>query len=48
MDGSDKESKLKIITLKDLYLDPNGYQVKLGQNELELTVKEFNLLYLRE
>ena len=46
MDGSDKESKLKIITLKDLYLDPNGYQVKLGQNELELTVKEFNLLYI--
>ena len=46
MDGSDKRLKPKIIILNDLYIDPNGYQVKLGQNEIELTTKEFNLLYL--
>ena len=30
----------------DLYVDPTGYQVKLGQREIDLTLKEFNLLYL--
>ena len=30
----------------DLYIDPIGYQVKLGQREIDLTLKEFNLLYL--
>ena len=29
-----------------LYIDPVGYQVKRGQNEIELTLKEFSLLYL--
>ena len=30
----------------DLFIDPIGYQVKVGQNELNLTLKEFNLLFL--
>jgi len=30
----------------DLYVDPAGYQVKLGQREIDLSLKEFNLLYL--
>ena len=32
--------------LNDLYIDPIGYQVKLGQKEIDLTLKEFDLLYL--
>ena len=45
-DGSDTRSKLKELLLNDLYIDPIGYQVKLGQKEIDLTVKEFDLLYL--
>jgi len=39
-------SKQQAFLLKDLYIDPIGYQVKLEQKEIELTLKEFNLLYL--
>ena len=39
-------SKQQAFLLKDLYIDPIGYQVKLGQKEIDLTLKEFNLLYL--
>ena len=34
------------ILVNDLYIDPIGYQVKLGQREIELTVKEFEVLCL--
>jgi DNA-binding response OmpR family regulator len=34
------------LVLNNLYLDPIGFQVKMGQKEIDLTVKEFNLLYL--
>lgn len=46
MDGSDTRSKQEELLLNDLYIDPVGYQVKLGQTEIDLTVKEFDLLYL--
>jgi len=39
-------TKQQAFLLKDLYIDPIGYQVKLGQKEIDLTLKEFNLLYL--
>jgi DNA-binding response OmpR family regulator len=45
MDGSDTNVKPQPILLNDLYIDPIGYQVKLGKREVELTLKEFNLLY---
>ena len=45
MDGSDTRVKPQPILLNDLYIDPIGYQVKLGKKEVELTLKEFNLLY---
>ena len=32
--------------MNDFYIDPVGYQVKLGKTEINLTVKEFDLLYL--
>jgi DNA-binding response OmpR family regulator len=46
MDGSDKTAKQEAFLLNDLYIDPIGYQVKLGQTEIDLTLKEFDLLYL--
>jgi len=46
MDGSDTRVKPQALLLNDLYIDPIGYQVKLGQKEIELTLKEFNLLFL--
>ena len=46
MNGSDTRLKQEVFLLNDLYVDPVGYQVKLGQVELDLTVKEFDLLYL--
>src|SRR5208283_762825 len=46
MDGNEMVSKQQAFLLKDLYIDPIGYQVKLGQKEIDLTLKEFNLLYL--
>ena len=30
--------------MDDLYVDSAGHQVKIGQNEIELTLKEFDLL----
>lgn len=46
MDGTDIRSKSEELLLNDLYIDPVGYQVKLGKTEIDLTVKEFDLLYL--
>ena len=46
IDGSDTRSKQEELLLNDLYIDPVGYQVKMGQTEIDLTVKEFDLLYL--
>jgi DNA-binding response OmpR family regulator len=46
MNGADIRSKREELFLNDLYIDPVGYQVKVGQREIDLTVKEFNLLYL--
>lgn len=46
MDGSDNRAKQETFLLNDLYVDPIGYQVKLGQTEIDLTLKEFDLLYL--
>jgi len=46
MDGTDIRSKPEELLLNDLYIDPIGYQVEMGQTEIDLTVKEFELLYL--
>ena len=46
IDGSDTRSKQGELLLNDLYIDPVGYQFKMGQTEIDLTVKEFDLLYL--
>ncbi len=46
MTGSDTQLKQKALLMKDFYIDPIGYQVKLGQTEIDLTAKEFDLLYL--
>ena len=46
MDRSVIQSPQQAFLLNDLYIDPIGYQVKLGQREIDLTLKEFNLLYL--
>jgi DNA-binding response OmpR family regulator len=46
MEGSKTIVKSQALQINDLYIDPVGYQVKLGQREIELTLKEFNLLYL--
>ena len=46
MNGVEVLAKQQPILVNDLYIDPVGYQVKLGQREIELTVKEFELLYL--
>ena len=45
MEGSFTQLKQKAFLLNDLYIDPIGYQVKLGQREIDLTLKEFDLLY---
>ena len=34
------------LLLNDFYIDPVGYEVKKGKTEINLTVKEFELLYL--
>jgi DNA-binding response OmpR family regulator len=39
-------SKQEPLLLNDFYIDPIGYQVKMGKTEIDLTVKEFELLYL--
>ena len=46
MNGPDTLLKQEAVLLNDLYIDPIGYQVKLGKTELDLTLKEFELLYL--
>jgi DNA-binding response OmpR family regulator len=46
MNGPDTLLKQEAVLLNDLYIDPIGYQVKLGKTELNLTLKEFELLYL--
>jgi Response regulators consisting of a CheY-like receiver domain and a winged-helix DNA-binding domain len=46
MNGPDILLKQEAVLLNDLYIDPIGYQVKLGKTELDLTLKEFELLYL--
>ena len=46
MNGVEVLSKQQPILVNDLYIDPVGYQVKLGQREIELTMKEFELLSL--
>ena len=46
MDGSATLVKKQALLSNDLYIDPIGYQVKLDQKEIELTLNEFNLLYL--
>lgn len=46
MSISDTLLKQETLLLNDFYIDPIGYQVKLGQMEIDLTAKEFELLYL--
>jgi two-component system OmpR family response regulator len=46
MYASETLQKQEPLLLNDFYIDPVGYQVKLGKMEIELTVKEFELLYL--
>jgi DNA-binding response OmpR family regulator len=46
MNGVEALAEQQPILVNDLYIDPVGYQVKLGQREIELTMKEFELLYL--
>ena len=46
MSISDTLLKQEALLLNDFYIDPIGYQVKLGQTEIDLTAKEFELLYL--
>ena len=46
MDGSNNRLKKEVFLLNDLYIDPIGYQVKMGQREIDLTLKEFDLLFL--
>ena len=38
--------KQETLLMNDFYIDPVGYQVKLGKTEINLTMKEFDLLYL--
>ena len=46
MYGSETMSKQEALLMNDFYIDPIGYQVKMGKTEIDLTVKEFELLYL--
>jgi DNA-binding response OmpR family regulator len=46
MYGSNTRLRKDVLKFKDFYIDPIGYQVKLGQMEIDLTLKEFELLYL--
>jgi DNA-binding response OmpR family regulator len=46
MNGVEVLEKQQPMVVNDLYIDPAGYQVKLGQREIELTVKEFEILCL--
>ena len=46
MYSSETQLKQQTLLLNDLYIDTVGHQVKLGQTEIDLTVKEFDLLCL--
>jgi DNA-binding response OmpR family regulator len=46
MDGTDTGLKPQELLFNDLYIDPIGFQVKRGKTDIDLTVKEFELLYL--
>ena len=46
MYASETWLKQEALLMNDFYIDPVGYQVKLGKTEIDLTVKEFELLYL--
>ena len=46
MEDSDKHAKRQAVLINGLYIDPMGYQVKVGPKEIDLTVKEFEVLYL--
>ena len=46
MYASETRLKQEALLMNDFYIDPVGYQVKLGKIEIDLTVKEFELLYL--
>jgi DNA-binding response OmpR family regulator len=46
MDGTDTRLKSQELLLNDLYIDTVGFQVKRGKTDIDLTVKEFELLYL--
>ena len=46
MDDAERQLQEKVFSLDDLYIDPIGYQVRLGPKEIDLTVKEFDLIYL--
>ena len=37
--------KQETLLLNDFYIDPIAYLVKMGKTEIDLTVKEFELLY---
>ena len=39
-------SKQEPLLMNDFYIDPIGYQVKMGKMEIDLTIKEFELMYL--
>jgi DNA-binding response OmpR family regulator len=43
---SETRIKQEALLMNDFYIDPVGYQAKLGKTEIDLTVKEFELLYL--
>ena len=43
---TDTRLKSQELLLNDLYIDPVGFQVKRGKTDIDLTVKEFELLYL--
>ena len=46
MYAAETRLKKEALLMNDFYIDPEGYQVKLGKREIDLTVKEFELLYL--
>jgi DNA-binding response OmpR family regulator len=46
MEGIAARSQQEELFSEDLYIDPVGFQAKMGQTDLDLTVKEFDLLYL--
>ena len=45
MYDTEARSKQEALLLNDFYIDPIAYQVIMGKTEIDLTVKEFELLY---